>query len=96
MVNVIETNLNVGPDCFITDFQSRVVKAESWEEYIRCFENYNGQAVNKFETVTNMVGNSIPENVEITNLTHDDRHLSCEIHKDNFINYKLAYRCEFT
>lgn len=94
-VKVIESNLSIGKDKFIIDFQSRVVEAESWEEYVRSFEEYDGLAV-EFLHVSNMIGNSIPKNAKITNLNYDDRHLSCEIHKDDFIIYKLAYKCELT
>ncbi len=92
-VKVIESNLSIGKDKFIIDFQSRVIEAESWKEYVRSFEEYDGLAV-EFLHVSNMIGNSIPKNAKITNLNYDDRHLSCEIHKDDFITYKLSYRCK--
>lgn len=95
-INVIESNLSISKDRFIVDFQSRVIEVGSWEEYIKCFEEYNGLAVDGFKAVTNMIGNSIPKNIEIVNLNYDERHLSCEIHKDDFINYKLSYRCKLT
>ena len=92
-VKVIESNLSIDKDKFIIDFQSRVVEAKSWEEYVRSFEEYDGLAV-EFLHVSNMIGNSIPKNAKIINLNYDDRHLSCEIHKDDFITYKLSYRCK--
>lgn len=94
-VKVIETNLSM-KDGKISDHQSRVIEINSWEDYCRAFKEYNGSAINWFNSITSIVGNSIPKDVEILNLTYDNYHLICEFkHRDGWIEKKLSYRSKF-
>ena len=93
LCKIIETNLSM-KDGQIYDHQSRVLEADNWNDYIEMFKEYNGSSVDKFKSITEMVGNSIPKDVEIMNLAYDDKHLSCDLkHKDGWIEKKLAYKC---
>lgn len=91
---VIETNLSM-KDGQIYDHQSRIIEAETWDEYIKMYEEYDGFAVDRFKAISEMIGNSIPKDVEILNLKYDERHLSCDLkHKNGWIEKKLAYKCQ--
>ena len=92
---IIETNLSM-KDGQIYDHQSRVIEAENWDKYIQMYKEYDGFAVDKFKPISNMIGNSLPNNIEISQLKYDEKHLSCELkYKNGFIEKKLAYKCQF-
>lgn len=77
----------------IKNHQSRVIEADSWEEYCKAFEEYKGEPVG-FKSLTKMIGDTIPKAVDITNLIYDEYHLSCDIWNGMFKTKKLAYLCE--
>ena len=92
---IIETNISM-KDGQVYDHQSRVVEADSWDEYIEMYEEYDGSPVDRFKAISEMIGNSIPKDVEILNLKYDEKHLTCDFkHKDGWIEKKLAYKCWF-
>lgn len=91
---IIETNLSM-KDGRIYDHQSRILEADSWNDYIQMYEEYDGFATDRFKAISDMIGNSIPKDVEILNLKYDEKHLSCDYkNKDGFITKKLAYKCQ--
>ena len=91
---IIETNISM-KDGQVYDHQSRVVEADSWDEYIEMYEEYDGSPVDRFKAISEMIGKSIPKDVEILNLKYDDKHLSCDFkNKDGWIEKKLAYKCQ--
>lgn len=91
---IIETNLSM-KDGRIYDHQSRVLEVDSWDTYIQMYEEYDGFATDRFKAISDMIGNSIPKDVEILNLKYDEKHLSCDYkNKDGFITKKLAYKCQ--
>ena len=90
---IIETNISM-KDGQVYDHQSRVVEADSWDEYIEMYEEYDGLPIDSFKAISEMIGNSIPKDVEILNLKYDEKHLTCDFkHKDGWIEKKLAYKC---
>ena len=90
---IIETNISM-KDEQVYDHQSRVVEADSWDEYIEMYEEYDGSPIDRFKAISEMIGNSIPKDVEILNLKYDEKHLTCDFkHKDGWIEKKLAYKC---
>ena len=90
---IIETNISM-KDGQVYDHQSRVVEADSWDEYIEMYEEYDGLPIDRFKAISEMIGNSIPKDVEILNLKYDEKHLTCDFkHKDGWIEKKLAYKC---
>ena len=92
---IIETNISM-KDGQVYDHQSRVVEADSWDEYIEMYEEYDGSPIDRFKSISGMIGNSIPKDVEILNLKYDEKHLTCDFkHKDGWIEKKLAYKCWF-
>ena len=92
---IIETNISM-KDGQVYDHQSRVVEADSWDEYIEMYEEYDGSPIDRFKAISEMIGNSIPKDVEILNLKYDEKHLTCGFkHKDGWIEKKLAYKCWF-
>ena len=90
IIKIIETNLSVDNAETIKDHQSRIVEANSWEDYCRTFREYNGEPV-EFNSLTKMNGRSIPKLVDISNLVYDEIHLSCDIWNGKFKTKKLAY-----
>ena len=76
----------------IKDHQARIVEAESWDEYVESFQNYDGRTV-EFKSLTSMIGNSINRELHLYNLEYDDFHLSCNLSKSNdmFETKHLAY-----
>lgn len=91
---IIETNLSM-KDGQIYDHQSRILEADSWNDYIQMYEEYDGFATDRFKAISDMIGNSIQKDVEILNLKYDEKHLSCDYkNKDGFITKKLAYKCQ--
>ena len=92
---IIETNISM-KDGQVYDHQSRVVEADSWDEYTEMYEEYDGSPIDRFKAISEMIGNSIPKDVEILNLKYDEKHLTCDFkHKDGWIEKKLAYKCWF-
>ena len=90
---IIETNISM-KDGQVYDHQSRVVEADSWDEYTKMYEEYDGSPIDRFKAISEMIGNSIPKDVEILNLKYDEQHLTCDFkHKDGWIEKKLAYKC---
>lgn len=90
---IIETNISM-KDGQVYDHQSRVVEADSWDEYIEMYKEYDGSPIDRFKAISEMIGNSIPKDVEILNLKYDEKHLTCDFkHKDGWIEKKLAYKC---
>lgn len=90
MIKVIETNLSLNKTETIKDHQSRVVEVNSWEDYCKAFEEYDGKPV-EFKSITNMTGNSIPREMAVLNLEYDDFHLSCDVWDGLYMTKKLAY-----
>lgn len=89
MIEIIETNLS-GPINFneksiqIIDHQSRVIKADSWEEYVSFYLKPENEILReKFPRTISKEG-------RICNLKTDDFHLSCIIQKE-LPTYRLAY-----
>ena len=90
---IIETNISM-KDGQVYGHQSRVVEADSWDEYTEMYEEYDGSPIDRFKAISEMIGNSIPKDVEILNLKYDEKHLTCDFkHKDGWIEKKLAYKC---
>ena len=93
MVKVVETNLSM-KDGKIYDHQSRMVKAESWEEYIDYYKRNikSDREHSKFKTLTGMFGDSLPRYGNLSELKYDDFHLSC-YHTSPYgmTTMKLAY-----
>lgn len=77
----------------IKNHQSRVIEADSWEEYCKVLEGYSGKPI-EFKCLTSMVGDTIPENVNVYNLQYDEYHLSCDVWNGIFGIKTLAYLCE--
>lgn len=71
MVRIIETTVNM------KDHQARVIAYNSWEEYCKLYENYNGQA-SEFINGT-LLGVSLPKLANISQLEYDNFHLQCFI-----------------
>lgn len=104
MVKIIETNLSIHDKTDeIMDHQSRIVEAESWEQYVDYYFNYmNGFDNFKFKCLTKMQGETLPREAQIENFKYDDFHLSCDVVKHidyhgqphTIITKKLAYFVE--
>lgn len=98
MVQIIETNLSI-KDGQVFDHQSRVVEAESWDEYV-CYYKENiepDRHHSKFKSLTSMLGDSLPRYGKVSELKYDNFHLSC--YHTNFngqITMHFAYLCEIT
>lgn len=74
----------------IKDHQSRIIEANSWNDYTKAFENYDGRAV-EFKSLTTMIGNTLPREENMYNLEYDEFHLSCIVSNGMFSTKKLAY-----
>lgn len=88
IIEIIETNLS-GPinekSIQIIDHQSRVIKADSWEEYISFYSKPEDKELrNKFPR-------TLPRQIKVLDFKHDNFHLSCIIDAGTFQTYKLAY-----
>lgn len=90
VVKIIETNLSLTRKGQIKDHQARIVEAESWDDYVESFQNYDGRTV-EFKSLTSMIGNSINKELHLYNLEYDDFHLSCNLSNDMFGTKHLAY-----
>ena len=73
----------------IENHQSRIIEADSWKDYCKSFEEYNGDSI-EFKILTSMTGETIPKGENIYNLEYDDYHLSCNVSGMK----KLAYICD--
>lgn len=98
MVKIIETNISM-KDKEIMDHQSRVIEAESLDEYTDYYVSrligYIDYSVG-FKCLTNLVGGTLPRFAEINNLKYDNRHLSCDVFNPEGIQTKkLAYLVEY-
>ena len=98
MVKIIETNISM-KDKEIMDHQSRVIEAESWDEYTNYYVSRLIGCVNhnvEFKCLTNLVGGTLPRFAEINNLKYDNHHLSCDVFNSEGIQTKkLAYLVEY-
>lgn len=90
MVEIIETNLS-GPvnidkkSIQIIDHQSRVIEADSWEEYVSFYSNPEDKKLrHKFPR-------TLPRQIKILDFKNDNFHLSCIIDAGIFQTYRLAY-----
>ena len=90
-MKIIETNI-IGIGNFvddatkITDHQSRVVEADSWEQYVLHYYSINNSFFrNKFPR-------TLPKECTISRLNWDEYHLSCIIDNGDFLTYRLAYK----
>ena len=63
----------------IKDHQSRIIECGSWDDYIKAFQEYNGNAI-AFRSLTSMIGASINREKKIVNLQFDDFHMSCFVY----------------
>lgn len=88
-MKIIETNIVedfVGNLTKITDHQSRVVEADSWEQYVLHYYSIGSSFFrNKFPR-------TFPKQCTISHLNFDDYHLSCIIDNGDFLTYRLAYK----
>ena len=90
MIEIIETNLS-GPinanekSIQIIDHQSRIVKANSWEEYVSFYSKPEDKELrSKFPR-------TLLRQIKILNFKNDDFHLSCIIDAGIISTYRLAY-----
>jgi hypothetical protein len=87
MVKVIETNLSFWDKDEISDYQSRIIEVESWEDFVN--EIKEGKSVDRKGTLW---GLTLPRICKIENFKYDEKHLSCDvITSDDFKRKKLAY-----
>lgn len=89
-VKIIETNLSISNSGAIKDHQSRIIEVNSWKDYCKAFDEYDGNAID-FKSLTSIIGNSIPKEVKLYYLQYDDFHLSCNIWNGIYKTKKLAY-----
>ena len=89
-MKIIKTNI-IGIGDFvddatkITDHQSRIVEADSWEQYVLHYYRNSSFFRNKFPR-------TLPEQCTISRLDFDDYHLSCIIDNGDFLTYRLVYK----
>ena len=83
-IEIIETNLSIDENNIIRDHQSRIVEADSWDEYCEAYERYkcNCKPV-WFKPKNESIGFTIAMNCSISNLKYDNLHLSCDITKQD-------------
>lgn len=96
MIKIIETNIRLDKDDIMHDHQSRVIEAKSWDEYINYYKKNmeTNRSESTFKSLTGLVGSSLPKYGDITELKHDDFHLSCYHVMNNGFHktLRLAYR----
>ena len=94
MIEVIETNISFtcprkeSEDCYIKimDHQSRVIEADSWEQYVLHYYSPDGSFFrHKFPQ-------TFPRQCTIAQLKWDEYHLSCIVDNGRFLTYRLAYK----
>ena len=89
MIKIIETNLS-GPinanekSIQIIDHQSRIVKANSWEEYVSFYSKPED------EELRDKFPRTLPRQIKVLDFKNDDFHLSCIIDTE-IQTYRLAY-----
>lgn len=88
-MKIIETNISgdfVGNFTKIIDHQSRVIEADSWEQYVLHYYSTDSSFFrNKFPY-------TLPKQCTISRFNWDDYHLSCIIDNGQFLTYRLAYK----
>ena len=87
-MKIIETNISGDFDGDLTkimDHQSRVIEADSWEQYVLHYYSPDGSFFRKKFPQT------LPRQCAISRLKWDDYHLSCIIDNGQFLTYRLAY-----
>lgn len=91
MVKVIETNISLGYNSTIADFQSRIIEVESWISFID--EVKNRQPVERKSYMGSIHGLTIPTRCKVVNFVElDESHFKCTIiHFDGRETLKLAY-----
>lgn len=94
MIKIIETNISLDIDNLMKDHQSRVIEADSWDEYIRYYKQNieTNRNESTFKLLTGLVGSSLPKYGEISELKYDDFHLSCYVTDGFHETLKLAYK----
>ena len=80
MVKIIETILSV-TDNSIRDHQSRIIQATSWDEYISYYEKNkdSDREHSPFQSLTVLVGDTLPRYGDVTAFDYDSFHSYCEI-----------------
>ena len=94
---IIETNVSM-KDGIAIDHQSRVVEANSWDDYVEYYKQNiePDREHSKFKSFTGLSGDSLPRYGDIIEFKYDDFHLSCyHINRQGMITLKLAYLCGF-
>ena len=94
---IIETNVSM-KDGIAVDHQSRVVEAKSWDDYVEYYKQNikPDREHSKFESLTGLLGDSLPRYGDIIEFKYDDFHLSCyHINRQGIMTLKLAYLCRF-
>ena len=94
---IIETNVSM-KDGIPVDHQSRIVEAKSWDDYVEYYKQNlePDREHSKFESLTNLSGDSLPRYGDIIKFKYDDFHLSYyHIDRHGMITLGLAYLCEF-
>lgn len=90
MMLVIETNIAINVDGSVGDFQSRVIEIESWGSYIEEIKE-NKQIIRNAHIGTSF-GCSLPRVCKVSNIIHDEFHLSCDVELYNGMKTKkLSY-----
>lgn len=89
MIEIIETNISgpINADktmISIIDHQSRIIKADNWEEYVSFYLNPEN------EILREKFPRTLPEQAKISNFKVDNFHLSCIILRE-LPTYRLAY-----
>jgi hypothetical protein len=77
LVKVIETNCYFDKSGNQIEFQSRIIKVTSWDEYVS--EIREGKFVVRVGLFGGLHGSSLPRNAEISNFWNDDFHLGCKV-----------------
>lgn len=94
---IIETNISM-KDGIAIDHQSRVVEAKSWDDYVEYYKRNlePDREHSKFESLTGLLGNSLPRYGQIIDFKYDDFHLSCyHTNYRGMVTLKFAYLCGF-
>lgn len=81
MVKIIETNLFVRSDNTIRDHQSRIIQANSWDEYISYYEKNkeSDREHSPFQSLTSLIGDTLPRYGDIIIFDYDGLHSYCEV-----------------
>ncbi len=91
MIQVIETNLSIDNKGQIADHQSRVIEVDNWDDFIDEIKQSKTVIRNSYLGVLN--GTTIPRCAKVENLTHDDKHLMCDVYNYlGVMSKKLVYK----